>query len=123
MERYEIQILDSWCNPTYPDGQAGSIYGQYPPLINASRPPGSWQTFDIRFTAPRFAGKRLREPAFISVCHNGVLVQNHVAIHGDTVYMAVPRYQSAATTGAIRLQNHGCAVRFRNIWVRPLLRQ
>ncbi|MBC8140760.1 MAG: DUF1080 domain-containing protein [Armatimonadetes bacterium] len=123
MERYEIQILDSWRNPTYPDGQAGSIYGQSPPTVNASRPPGDWQTFDIRFIAPRFAGERLREPAYVSVWHNGVTVQKHVAIRGDTVYMAVPRYHGAAATGAIRLQDHGNAVRFRNIWVRPLPRK
>lgn len=120
MERFEIQILDSWQNPTYPDGQAGAIYGQSPPLVNASSPPETWQTFRIRFTAPRFDGGRLREPAYVSVWHNGVLVQDRVAIRGDTVFMAVPGYRSTATTGAIRLQDHGNAVRFRHIWVRPL---
>ena len=123
MGRFEIQILDSYHNPTYPDGQAAAVYGQHPPLVNASRPPGEWQTYDILFTAPRFAADgALRKPAYVTVLHNGVLVQDHAECYGPTGHRISPRYspQDAATTGPLKLQDHHNPIRFRNIWVRPL---
>jgi hypothetical protein len=121
MERYEVQILDSYRNTTYPDGQAGAIYGQHPPLVNASRPPGEWQTYDIVFTRPRFdAQGGLVRPARITVFHNGVLVQNGVTLTGPTAHRARPPYSGHADALPLVLQDHGQAVRFRNIWVRSL---
>jgi hypothetical protein len=105
----EIQVLDSYNNPTYANGQAAAIYGVYPPLVNASRKPGEWQTYDIVYDAPRFdANRKLVEPAYVTVFHNGVLVQNHVSLPGQ------------ADECAIGLQDHHNPVRFRNIWVRRL---
>lgn len=118
--RYEIQVLDCFNNPTYPDGQAGAVYGQTPPLVNASRKPGDWQTYDIFFTAPRFDGDTLKEPAYVTVIHNGVLVQNHTAISGGTQHMALASYGDSVAKGPFRLQDHGNPTRFRNIWVRDL---
>ena len=120
MDRYEVQVLDSFDNPTYPNGQAASVYKQHIPLVNASRGPGEWQAYDIIFTAPRF-GKtgRLLSPAYVTVLHNGVLVQNHVALHGPTEYVGEPNYEPHGP-GPIRLQDHGNPVRYRNIWVREL---
>lgn len=118
--RYEIQVLDCFHNPTYPDGQAGAVYGQTPPLVNASRKPGEWQTYDIFFTAPRFEGDTLKEPAYVTVIHNGIFVQNHTPIAGPTAHMALTKYSDAVTKGPFRLQDHGNPTRFRNIWVRPL---
>ncbi len=93
MERYEVQVLDSYDNPTYTNGQAASIYKQHVPLVNASRGPGEWQNYDIIFSAPRFgANDRVTQPATITVLHNGVLVQNHVAISGPTVFVGKPSY-------------------------------
>ena len=119
MGLYEIQVLDSYRSPTYPDGQAGAVYGQYPPLVNASRPPGQWQTYDILFHAPRFdaSGKLLR-PAYVTVLQNGVLVQDHVEIHGPTA--TGEPYQAHAEKLPLELQDHNHPVRFRNIWVREL---
>lgn len=121
MGQYELQVLDSYENETYPDGQAGSIYKQSPPAVNASRKPGEWQVYDVVFRAPRFdsAGK-LTEPAYITVLHNGVLVQNHFALTGATAWHKPPEYAPHAAKLPIRLQNHGNPVRFRNIWVREL---
>ena len=120
MDRYEVQILDSYHNPTYSNGQAASVYKQHIPLVNASRGPGQWQSYDIIFMAPRFSSSgRLLTPATITVLHNGVLVQNHVAISGPTSYVGAPNY-SAHGPAPIRLQDHGNPVSFRNIWVRPL---
>lgn len=121
MGLYEIQILDSEANHTYADGQASAIYGQMPPLVNASRPAGEWQSYDIVFEAPRFepSGKLLR-PAFVTVLHNGVLTQNHQQIMGATAWRALPEYKAHAEALPIMLQDHGCAVAFRNIWVRRL---
>ena len=91
--RYEIQVLDSFENVTYADGQAAAIYGQYPPLVNASRPPGQWQTYDIIFTAPRFKPDgSLESPAYVTMLHNGVLVHNHTAVIGAMAYRAVGKY-------------------------------
>ncbi|MEN6558999.1 MAG: DUF1080 domain-containing protein [Thermoguttaceae bacterium] len=121
MGRYEVQILDSYNNPTYPDGQAGAIYKQNPPLVNASRKPGEWQTYDIVFEAPRFAadGKLLR-PALITVLHNGVLVQNHRPIQGETSFFEPPRYRAHPAKLPLAIQFHNNPVRFRNIWIREL---
>ena len=121
MERYEIQILDSFDNSTYPDGQAGAIYKQVPPMVNACKKPGEWQTYDILFTAPRFeADKKLIKPAFVTVLHNGVVLHNHYAITGGTFYDRPPSYTAHEPTGKIHLQFHGDPVRFRNIWVREM---
>jgi hypothetical protein len=118
---YEIQVLDSYENITYADGQAAAIYGQYPPLVNASRPPGQWQTYDIIFTAPRFkADGTVESPAFVTMLHNGVLVHNHTAPIGAMAYRAVGKYTPHGPKGPILLQDHGNPVRFRNIWVRPI---
>jgi hypothetical protein len=119
--RYEIQVLDSFENLTYPDGQAAAIYGQYPPLVNASRAPGQWQSYDIVFTAPRFKTDRsLESPAYITMLHNGVLVHNHTPAIGPMAYRAIGKYASHPPKGPIVLQDHGNPVRFRNIWVRPI---
>jgi hypothetical protein len=118
--RYELQVLDSYENPTYPDGQAGALYGQWPPLVNASRRPGEWQTYDGVFTAPRFQEGKVVEPATITVFHNGVLLHNRKAYMGATGHKTVGTYTEHGPTGKIHLQDHGDPQRFRNIWVRPL---
>jgi hypothetical protein len=119
--RYEIQVLDSHENKTYADGSAGSVYIQYPPLVNASRPPGEWQSFDIIWTAPRFdAEGKLLSPAFITAFHNGVLIQNNVELTGPTGWLQRAPYQPHPEKLPIALQDHGNPVRYRNIWVRPL---
>ncbi|MFT3780497.1 MAG: DUF1080 domain-containing protein [Nibricoccus sp.] len=119
--RYEVQILDSFENPTYPDGQAGAVYKQQPPLVNASRPPGHWQTFDIVFRAPRFDAKgQLLHPPVITVFQNGVLVQDHAPIQGITDDPQGPRYVAHPLKQPLLLQDHGSAVSFRNIWLREL---
>jgi hypothetical protein len=120
MGRYEIQVLDSYENPTYADGQAASIYGQYPPLVNASRKPGEWQTYDIVFEAPRFENGKLTRPAYATVFQNGVLVQNHEELIGDTPHAKLGTYKPHAAEESLQLQNHHCAVRYRNIWIRRL---
>ncbi|NKC01531.1 MAG: DUF1080 domain-containing protein [Pseudomonadales bacterium] len=120
MDRYEVQVLDSYQNRTYSNGQAASIYKQHIPLVNASRGPGEWQSYDILFTAPRFAQSgRVIAPAYVTVLHNGVLVQNHVAVEGTTEFVGRPLYKQHGAA-PIRLQDHGNDVRFRNIWVREL---
>jgi hypothetical protein len=118
--RYEIQVLDSWENPTYFDGMCAAIYKQRPPLVNASRRPGEWQTYDIVFEAPRFDGDKLARPAYVTVLHNGVLVHNHVELLGDTPYDRPPRYTPHAEKLPLALMYHGNPVRFRNIWVREI---
>jgi hypothetical protein len=121
MGKYEVQILDSHQNETYFDGQAGSIYKQHPPLVNASRPPGKWQSFDIVFTAPRFADDgKLKSPAYLTVLHNGVLVQNHFELSGKTAWDEAPKYEAHPDKLPLYLQYHGNPVKFRNIWVREL---
>lgn len=120
MDRYEVQVLDSYDNPTYSNGQAASIYKQHIPLVNASKGPGQWQTYDIVFMAPRFNDTgRLLKPARVTVLHNGVLVQNHVTISGPTSYVGAPNYE-AHGPASIRLQDHGNPVSYRNIWLRRL---
>ncbi len=129
---FELQVLDSWNNPTYINGQAGAVYLQYPPLVNASKPPGQWQSYDILFTAPVYSGGQLETPARLTVFQNGVLVQNDVEIKGAT-FTAMPEYSARCEpysqdgrlqdcTGdmPITLQDHGQVVSFRNIWVREL---
>lgn len=117
---YEFQVLDSYENPTYADGQAASLYGQHPPLVNASRPPGQWQVYDIIFTAPRFKDGKLVSPAYVTAFHNGVLVQNHTPYLGPSSHRTLPDYKPHAEKGPLKLQDHGDPMRFRNIWVRPL---
>ncbi|MDP6539518.1 MAG: DUF1080 domain-containing protein [Planctomycetota bacterium] len=120
MGRYEIQVLDSFENRTYADGQAAALYGQRPPLVNACRPPGVWQTYDVVFRAPRFADGELVSPARATVFHNGVLVQDAEPLIGATTHRAVAKYAPHADEGPISLQDHGNPVRYRNIWVRRL---
>jgi 3-keto-disaccharide hydrolase len=118
---FEIQVLDSYKNPTYPDGQAAAMYGQYPPLVNASRPPGEWQTYDITFTAPRFTqAGTLDKPAVATVFHNGIVVHNATPFWGPTAHRKIDPYTPATATGPISLQDHGNPVRYRNIWIRKL---
>ena len=120
--RYEVQVLDSYENRTYRNGQAASVYKQYAPLVNASKKPGEWQTYDIIFSQPHFKddGSYLVPPK-ITVLHNGVLVQNSVVLRGPTVYIGMPEYQiEKHGPGSIMLQNHGDAVSYRNIWIREL---
>lgn len=119
--RYEIQVLNSYQNRTYSNGQAGSIYKQSAPLVNASRPPLEWQTYDIIFTAPKYDSQgQLTQKAHVTVLHNGVLIQNHTEIQGSTRYRGLPEYPSAYECGPIHLQDHGSKVSYRNIWVRQL---
>ena len=114
-------MLDSYDNPTYADGQAAAIYGQQPPMFNASRPPGEWQTYDIFFEAPKFDDKgELKEKAYVTVIHNGIMVQNRHEILGHTNHKQIGDYKGAKETGPIQLYEHGNPVRFRNIWIRPL---
>jgi hypothetical protein len=121
MGKYEVQILDSHDNTTYFDGQAGSLYKQYPPLVNACRKPGEWQTYDIIFSAPRFDDeKKLTKPGYVTVLHNGVVVQNHSALKGGTFYDRAPAYEPHPPKQPIHIQDHGNPVKFRNIWLREL---
>ncbi len=121
LDRYEVQVLDSFNNKTYADGSAGSIYIQYPPLVNACREPGKWQVYDIIYTAPRFddAGKVL-SPARFTVLHNGVLIQNNVELTGPTGWLTREPYRAHPEKQPISFQDHGNPVRFRNVWVREL---
>ncbi len=120
MSLYEVQVLDSYNNPSYADGQAGALYGQWPPLVNAARPPGEWQAYDIVFEAPRFEGTKLVKPAYATVVWNGIVVHNRQEIIGTTVYRDVAKYTPHAAELPLLLQDHGNPVRFRNVWVRRL---
>lgn len=121
MGLYEVQVLDSWDNETYYNGQAGSIYKQYIPLVNASTPPGTWQTYDIIFNAPRFdPDSTLIRPGYITVIQNGIVIQNHVELRGPTEYIGIPKYKYHAPRLPIQLQNHSNPVSYRNIWIREL---
>jgi len=117
---YEIQIFDSYSEKIYPDGMAAAVYGQTPPLVNACRKPGEWQSFDIVFTAPKFDGGKAAQNARVTMLHNGVLVHLNQEIYGETGHRILPEYKKKATQGPVMLYGHSCPVRFRNIWVRPL---
>jgi hypothetical protein len=122
--RYEVQVLDAYQNPTYADGQAGAIYGQWPPLVNPARQPGEWQSYDIVFEAPHFgdgkdAGK-LTKPAYLTVFLNGVLLHNRQEVMGPTVHRALAKYTPQPSQDSLVLQDHGNPVRYRNIWIRRL---
>ena len=120
MEQYEVQVLDNYNNRTYINGQAGSTYKQTPPLVNACRPPGVWQTYDIVFESPVFREDgKLIKPAYVTVLHNGVLVQNHTEYRGPTVYRGLPYYKAHGQM-PIFLQDHSNPVSYRNIWIREL---
>lgn len=120
---YELQILDSYGNKTYANGQAGSVYKQSSPLVNAMRPPGEWQSYDVLWTAPRFnADGSLKSPARLTAFHNGVLIQDNVELTGETTYVGAPVYKAHGPS-AIKLQDHGDPsppISFRNIWIREL---
>ena len=119
--RYELQVLDSYNNRTYSNGQAGSIYKDHPPLVNAMKTPLEWNTYDVVYTAPRFKANGLIDaPARITVFHNGVLVQNNSTINGLTLYAGLHNYPNSHGEDVISLQEHGCKTQFRNIWIRKL---
>lgn len=120
MGRYEIQVLESFENLTYADGQAASIYGQWPPLVNASRPEGEWNVYDIFFEAPRFEGGKLAKPAYVTVIHNGMLMHHRKEILGRAVHRRVATYTPHEPEEPLSLQDHGRPLRYRNIWVRRL---
>lgn len=120
MGKYEVQVLDSYDNKTYADGQAAAIYGQKPPLVNVCKKPGQWQTYDIIFHAPVFNGAKVATPAAITVLQNGVLVQDHWQIEGTTFHKVRSHYESHADKLPLQLQEHGNPMRFRNIWIRQL---
>lgn len=120
-DRYELQVLDSYNNRTYRNGQAASIYKDVAPLVNAMKGPLEWNTYDVIYTAPRFkADGQLDTPARITVLHNGVLVQNNTTINGITYYIGLHNYPSAHGDDVIHLQDHSNKTQFRNIWIRPL---
>ena len=118
--KFEIQVLDSYQNRTYADGSASAMYGQYPPMVNASRGPGEWQAYDIIFTAPRFATGSMNKPAVVSVLHNGVVVHNATAFWGPTAHKKIDPYTPDTAKGPIALQDHGNPVRYRNVWIRAI---
>lgn len=121
MGKYEVQILDSYKNPTYADGALGAMYGQHPPLANVARPPGEWQVYDIVFHPPKFdASGELKSPAFATIFLNGILIQDHQSYNGPTGWKQLGHYSPQPATGPISLQDHHNVTRFRNIWVRPL---
>jgi hypothetical protein len=120
MGKYEVQVLDSFNNKTYPDGQAAAVYGQNPPLVNACQPPGRWQSYDIVFHRPIFRGKKLVKPATMTVLHNGVLVQDNWIVEGTAAHKERAKYTAHEDKLPLMLQDHGNPVRYRNIWVREL---
>ena len=121
MGKYEVQVLDSYENKTYADGSCGSVYNQYPPLVNVSRKPGEWQTYDILWTPPKFAGDgSLRSAPRVTVFHNGVVIQNNVELIGETGWLNRAAFKAHPEKMPLALQDHGNPVRYRNIWVREL---
>ena len=117
---YEIQIFDSYNEKIYPDGEAAAVYGQTPPLVNACRKPGEWQTYDIVLMAPKFESGRLVEPARVTIFYNGLVAQLNQEIYGVTGHRILPAYKPNVSEGPLSLSGHDCPVRFRNIWIRPL---
>jgi len=117
---YEIQVLDCYQNPTYADGATGALYGQLPPLVNACRPPGQWQSYDIVWIGPKFDGQKLVSPARLTLFFNGVLLHHDVTLIGPTAHKTILPYTAHPPTGPLELQDHGDPVRYRNIWYRPL---
>ena len=117
---YEIQIFDSYHEKIYPDGEAAAVYGQTPPLVNACRKPGEWQTYDIVLMAPKFESGRLVEPARVTIFYNGLVAQLNQEIYGVTGHRILPAYKPNVSEGPLSLSGHDCPVRFRNIWIRPL---
>ncbi len=120
MSKYEVQVLDSYDSVTYPDGQAASLYGQSPPMVNASRAPGQWQSYDIIFHRPIFKGDKVVRPATMTVLHNGVLVQDHFVLTGISTHKKRAKYRPHPDKLPVTLQDHGDPIRYRNIWIRPL---
>jgi len=120
---FELQVFESSRNLIYADGGAGAIYGQYPPLVNPSRDPGEWQTYDIIFNPAQFKDGKLETPAYTTVFQNGVVIQNHTALMGETGHRIFPHYTDRGPKGPVRLQDHGDLVSYRNIWVRELKEQ
>jgi hypothetical protein len=121
MGLYEVQVLDSYGNKTYFDGQAGAIYKQTPPMVNACRKPGEWQSYDIIFNGPRFdASGKLKRPGYVTVLHNSVVVQNHTKLLGATYYDQPPKYEAHPEKLPLTLQFHHNDTRFRNIWIREI---
>jgi hypothetical protein len=120
MERYEIQVMDCYDNPTYADGSAGAIYGQWPPLVLPCRKPGEWQSYDIVFEAPKFDGDKVVKPVYFTVFHNGVLLHNHKESMGPMVFRQVAHYTPHAPEESLMLQAHNNPVHYRNIWVRRI---
>lgn len=120
MGRYELQIYDSYSSRVYADGGAGAVYGQTPPLVNVTRKPHEWQTYDIIFHAPIFRNEELLRPAYITVLHNGVLIQNHTEVLGPTGHKTAQAYKAHAPMLPLTVQAHGSEVAFRNIWIREL---
>jgi hypothetical protein len=119
MGRYEVQVLDSYENATYFDGQCASIYKQQPPTVNACRKPGEWQSLDIIFTAPKFdKDGKLASPAYVTVLHNGIVVHNHYALQGSTSYTEAAKYSPHPDKLPIHIQDHGNPVKYRNLWIR-----
>ena len=119
-QQYELQILDSYQNPTYVNGQAGSIYKQYSPMVNSSKKPGEWQSYDIIFNAPVFDKKKLIRPAFFTVFQNGVLIQNHVEVQGATTNVGLPKYNSHENLPLVLQDHPSLPLSFRNIWIRKI---
>jgi 3-keto-disaccharide hydrolase len=119
--RYEMQVLDNYESQTYPDGQATAIYGYMPPLVNACRPPGKWQSYDIIFEGPRFnEDGTVAKKAIVTILHNGIVTQNHTELIGETPHKQVGTYHKHGEKGPLKLQDHGNPVRYRNIWIREL---
>lgn len=120
MGLYEVQVLDNYNNPTYADGTVGGLYGQRPPLVNAIREPGSWNTFDILWECPKFTNDKLTRPARITVLLNGIVLHHAQSLLGPTTHKELPPNEPHAATGPLMLQDHGDRVRFRNVWLRTL---
>jgi len=120
MSLYELQIFDSYTETIYPDGQCAAVYGETPPLVNACREPGQWQTYDVVFLAPVFEKEKIKTPAYITVFHNGILVHHNTEIHGPCSFRSIQPYKAHPDKLPLALQAHGNPVQFRNIWLRPL---